>query len=156
MNKLVTLLLSGIAATGFATIAAADSDQGKAAYYAAADQAAADFRDAHAKCDLLQGNEQLVCIEEAKLAQTRAKGTAEAHYRNTPQARQKASIDIANAEYGVAKARCEAKDGSDKEACIRLANALRSFAIAEAKSGRKIVAAGTDAGQTRDAGDKSR
>ena len=64
---------------------------------------------------------------------------AEAQYRNTDQARQRASGAIANAEFAVAMARCENKEGTDKNACIRQAQeALRAVA----KAGQKTVAAG--------------
>jgi hypothetical protein len=144
MNKLLTALALGMAEIGFAMAAAASSDEAKAAYYATADQAAADYRDAHARCETLDATVQKVCIEEAKLAQTRAKGTAEAQYKNTPQARQKAATDIANAEYAVAKAKCESNEAGDKNVCIRRANALRMVAIAEAKAGKRIPQATTE------------
>ena len=146
MNKCMRGLIWGFAAAGFAAAPSAFSDEGKAAYYAAADKAAADYRDAHAACEALgEGNAQIVCIEEAKLAQTRTKGTAEAQYRNTAQARQKAATDIANAEYAVAKARCESTEDNDKSACVRYANALRSAAIATAKDHQKTTELGVRA-----------
>lgn len=107
MNKLLTNLVLGFAAFGVIAVSPAASDDAKAAYYAAADKAAADYRDAHALCETLERNAQLICIEEAKLAQTRVKMNAEAQYRNTDQARQRASSAIANAEFAVAMARCE-------------------------------------------------
>ncbi|OGB25352.1 MAG: hypothetical protein A3I66_02705 [Burkholderiales bacterium RIFCSPLOWO2_02_FULL_57_36] len=145
MKKLMTKLVLGFAAVGFTEMSAAIADERKAAYYAIADKAAADYRDAHAACDALDGNAQIVCIEEAKLAQTRTKGNAEAQYRNTAQARQKTGTDIANAEYAVAKARCESKEGNDKSACIRHAYALRIAAIAAAKAAQTTANAGTGA-----------
>jgi hypothetical protein len=137
MNKRVMRLVLGIVAAGFASVSAADANQAKAAYYAAGDKAAADYRDAHAQCETLDAKMQTVCIEEAKLAQTRAKGMADVQYRNTAQARQKASIDIANAEYRVAEAKCQDQDGNEKNVCIRQANALRAVAIGNAKAVQK-------------------
>lgn len=139
MNKLLTNLVLGFAAFGVIAVSPAASDDAKAAYYAAADKAAADYRDAHALCETLERNAQLICIEEAKLAQTRVKMNAEAQYRNTDQARQRASSAIANAEFAVAMARCENNEGTDKNACIRQAQALR----AAAKVGQKTAAAGS-------------
>jgi hyperosmotically inducible protein len=124
-------------ASGFMTIATADADQTKAAYYAAGDKAAADYMNAHALCETLDADTQPVCIEEAKLVQTRAKGMAELQYRNDARTRQKVNINIANAEYRVAEARCQSRPANEKEVCIRQANALRSVAVANAKSGSK-------------------
>lgn len=144
MNKHLTHLAVGLAALMAVMASQAGTNEAKAAYYAAADKAAADYRDAHAACELLDASMQAVCIEEAKLAQTRAKGNAEAHYRNTAQARQKADIDIANAEFSVAKARCEFKEGSDRQACLRQAEITRAAMIGAAKVGHKTVTVATE------------
>ena len=143
MNRLLKMLVPGFAAVALVAMPAVGADDAKAAFYAAADKAAADYRDAHAACETLEQNAQSVCIEEAKLAQIKVKMNAEAQYRNTPQIRQKARIDIANAEFAVAAARCENSEGNDKNSCIRHARALRAVAIAAAKDGEKTVAAGT-------------
>lgn len=137
MNKLLWGFMLGLAVIGYAVAAQAGSDEAKAVYYAAADKAAADYRDAHAQCETLIGNAQTICIEEAKLAQTRAKGTAEAEYKNTAEARLKASTDIANAEYAVAKAKCESMEGMEKNTCLRQANALKIVTIFEAKAAQE-------------------
>ncbi len=137
MNRLLASLALGFSVIGFAAAAEGGANDAKAVYYAAADKAAADYRDAHARCETLHGNAQTVCIEEAKLAQTRAKGTAEAEYKNTREARLKASTDIANAEYAVAKAKCESMEGTEKNACLRHANALKIATIFEAKAAHK-------------------
>lgn len=145
MNKLLLNLLLGLAATGFVTLLQAASNDAKAAYYAAADKAAADYRDAHAACEALDMSMQSVCIEEAKLAQTRAKMNAEAHYRNTAQARQQANMAIANAEFAVAKARCEIRQDNEKNVCIKQAEATRVAAIKSAKASQKTLAVDTAA-----------
>jgi hyperosmotically inducible protein len=141
MKNQLTRSIFALAAFACATVSAADADQvkaaSKAAYYAAGDKAAADYMDAHAHCETLDASMQAVCIEEAKLTQTRAKGIAEVQYRNTAQARLKASIDVANAEYRVAEAKCQSHADNEKKFCIRQANALRSVAIANAKAGQK-------------------
>lgn len=130
-----------LAALGFATASAADTDQAKAAskmaYYAAGDKAAAEYMNAHAQCETLEAAAQLVCIEEAKLVQTRAKGTAEMQYRNTAQIRLKVSNDIANAEYRVAEAKCRNQPDSEKKVCMKRADVLRSNIVANAKAGEK-------------------
>lgn len=144
MNKHLMHLALGLAAIGAVTASQAGETAAKAAYYAAADKAAADYRDAHAACETLDASLQAVCIEEAKLAQTRAKGNAEAHYRNTPQVRQKVNIDIANAEFSVARARCETRQGSDRLACMQQAEIARAAVIGAAKVGNKTVTAATE------------
>jgi hypothetical protein len=127
-----------MAMVGYFNVATATNQEAKDAYYAAADKAAADYRDARLKCDVLNGNAQDVCVEQAKAAQTRAKGEAEALYLNTRKARQKARTDIANADFAVAKAMCGSKTGKDKDACIKQANAVQEHALADAKADRKV------------------
>lgn len=144
MSKRWLMLMTGCVAIGYVPFSSAESAISKAEYYAIADKAAADFRDAHAVCDTLQGNAQTICVEEAKLAQTIAKGSAEARYKNTAQARTKASTDIANAQYAVAKARCEDKQDNDKDACLRYAVAAHAMALAQAKSGTVMAQVVTD------------
>lgn len=145
MNKLLLKLLLGFAATGFVSLLQAASNDAKAAYYAAADKAAADYRDAHAACEALDMSMQSVCIEEAKLVQTRAKMNAEAHYKNTAQARQQANMAIANAEFAVAKARCETTQDNERNVCIKQAEATRIAAIKSAKANQKTLAVDTAA-----------
>lgn len=137
MKKRVMHAALAFVASGFVATAAADANQAKAAYYAAGDKAAAEYMSAHALCETLDAKIQPVCIEEAKLVQTRAKGMAELQYRNDAQTRQRVNINIATAEYRVAEARCQSRPASEKEVCIRQANALRSVAIANAKPGAK-------------------
>ena len=145
MNKLLLTLLSGCAAAGFSPWLQAASNDAKAQYYAAADKAAADYRDAHAACEALDISMQSVCIEEAKLVQTRVKMNAEAHYKNTAQARQRANIAIANAEFSVAKARCEFRQDNEKNFCIKQAETTRVAAIKSAQTSQKTLAVDTAA-----------
>jgi hypothetical protein len=140
MRKLIASLALGSCLIGSAAISGAVSDDAKAIYEAAAEHAASEFRDAHVKCDALNGNAQDVCIAEAKARQTRAKGEAEAHYKNTAKARIKARTDLAHAEYVVAEVRCGSKAGKDKDICIKEAKATRTAAIAEAKVDKKVNA----------------
>lgn len=140
MIKLIASLALGSCLIGSAAISGAASDDAKAIYEAAAEHAASEFRDAHVKCDALNGNAQDVCIAEAKARQTHAKGEAEAHYKNTAKARIKAHTDLVHAEYVVAEVRCGSKAGKDKDICIKEAKATRAAAIAEAKVDKKVNA----------------
>lgn len=146
MRELAAHLVLGTFLIGSTAISAAAPDDAKAAYEAAAENAASEYRNAHAKCDELNGNAQDVCIAQAKAAQTRAKGEAEAQYKNTAKARIKARTDLANAEYVVAEAKCGSKIGKDKDNCIKEAKAIKAAAIADAKLDRKMSEAHTAAG----------
>ena len=74
-----------------------------------------------------------------------AKANAEADYKNPDKARRDAKTDAAEADYDVAKAKCEAKTGNDKDVCIKEAKAIETKAKADAKANEKVAAAKEDA-----------
>jgi hypothetical protein len=104
-----------------------------------------EYKAAKEKCAALTGNPKDVCKQEAEAAQTRAKAEAKAQYENTPAARTSARIAIANADYDVAKTKCNALTGNDKDVCIKEAKAALVSAKADAKADKKVVAARADA-----------
>ncbi|MES2070524.1 MAG: hypothetical protein V4488_09265 [Pseudomonadota bacterium] len=149
MKKLMTVLLLSVAALGLCTSAFAASNDAKAAYKTAQDSADSEYKLARAKCDALAGNAKDVCVEEAKLARTRIKAEATANYENTPKAHTKAMIDIADAEYAVAKEKCDDKAGNDKDVCIKEAKAIKETSVANAKAGKKVTDARHEAAETK-------
>ncbi|MFC5473823.1 hypothetical protein [Paraherbaspirillum soli] len=152
MNKLFACLFVCAATLGFASTAPAATPEAKATYKAAEDSAAADYKIARAKCDSLTGNPKDVCIEEAKAAEKRSNAEAEAQFKHTLKARTSARIAMAEADYAVAKAKCGAMVGNDKDVCIKEAKAVETKAIADAKAHKKVAEAKTEAREdTRDA-----
>jgi hypothetical protein len=143
--RLLTRVIQGIvialAAPGFALGATMSASE----YGAAKDRAAADYKAAKAKCDGLSGNAKDVCVAEAKAGEKKAKADAEAQYKNTERAQRDARIAVAEADYDVAKARCGAKSGNEKDVCIKEAKAVETKAIADAKATQKVAAARQDA-----------
>jgi len=114
-------------------------------YSAAKSKASADYKAAKAQCDTLKDNPKDVCIAEAKAAEKKAKAEAEAQYKNTDKARRDARIDAAEADYKVAKAKCGAMKGNDKDVCIKEAKATETKAKADAKASQKVATARQDA-----------
>ena len=76
--------------------------------------AEADYAVAHEKCDALTGNDKDVCIKEAKAAKVAAKADAKAD-KKVIEARNDARDDKIDAEYKVAKEKCDALAGADIE-----------------------------------------
>jgi hypothetical protein len=139
-------VLQGVVAAGFAVpVIALGAAMSSSEYSAAKDRAAADYKAAKAQCDGLSGNPKDVCIAEAKASEKKAKAEAEARYRNTDKAYRDARISAAEADYDVAKARCGARSGNDKDMCIKEAKAAETKAIADAKATQKVAAARQDA-----------
>jgi len=118
-------------------------------YSAAKSKASADYKAAKAQCDTLKDNPKDVCIAEAKAAEKKAKAEAEAQYKNTDKARRDARIDAAEADYKVAKAKCGAMKGNEKDVCIKEAKATETKAKADAKASQKVATARQDAAEDK-------
>jgi len=104
-----------------AAAGAAATPMTRTAYRAALDRATSDYNRKRAACGALKGNERTVCVAEAKAEATKAEAAAEAAYRNTPRARMDARVSAANADYALAKARCNDRSGSERRACQKAA-----------------------------------
>jgi hypothetical protein len=76
------------------------------------------YNTAKQKCDALKGNDKDVCMKEAKAAETRAMADAKTH-KETREARKEANEDIAEANYKVAKEKCDAMSGNAQDACLQ-------------------------------------
>lgn len=144
MKKLFTLILVG-SALGCAGTAMAASSEAKAAYKAADEKAAADYKAARAQCDSITGNPKDVCIAEAKAARVAQEQNAEAQYKGTVSARTSARKKIADANYDVDKTRCAAQNGNAKDVCIKEAKAKMVAAQADATADKKVTEARADA-----------
>ena len=146
MNKrLLNRLLEGVAIGLAVPTLALGATMSASEYNTTRDRASAEYKSAKAQCDRLAGNPKDVCIAEAKAAEKKTTAEAEAQYKNTDKARRDARIDAAEADYDVAKAKCGAKVGNDKDVCIKEAKAAETKAIADAKATQKVAAARQDA-----------
>lgn len=94
---------------------------------------AADYKAAKTKCDAMQGNQKDVCMKEAKGQEKVAK--AELAAKRNPSARneRKVAEAKADAEYDVAKEKCEDMKGNEKSACEKDARAKYNQAKADIK-----------------------
>jgi membrane protein involved in colicin uptake len=95
------------------------------------------------------GNAKDICVAEAKAKSTRVDENAEAAYKNTPKAREHATHEIAEADYKVAKERCDDKAGNDKDVCVKEAKAAMTKVQADAKAAQKGTEARMDANQDK-------
>ena len=112
----------------------------KARYNASVAKAGADYGVAREKCDDKAGNEKDICIKEAKAARVAAKADAEALMKtaNANQdanatsnearakaagkgaaANREATVDKRDADYAVAKEKCDTFAGDAKTACLK-------------------------------------
>ncbi len=145
MNRATYLLIMITAAFAAGAALAGPSPQAKAAYAQAQDSAQATYKAARAQCDVVTGNPKDVCVAEAKAARVRTEEEASAIYHNTLKAYTKSRVKIADANYDLDKARCDAHTGNDKDVCIKQAKATLVAAQADAKADKKAIEARTDA-----------
>jgi hypothetical protein len=120
----------------------------KDAYDAAVKNADLQYKSDRDACGSLSGNAKDICVAEAKGKDSVAKADAQAAYKNTPAARQSARIALADANYNVAKEKCDDLTGNPKDVCVKEAKA----ALVKAKANAKVDRVAADTGQ--DAADK--
>jgi hypothetical protein len=93
-----------------------------------------EYRAARERCNALSGNEKDLCVAEAKGRQKVAKAELDAKDRpDDARAQRKLAEARANAEYSVAKEKCDDM-GEQRDACIRQARAARDSAKQRARA----------------------
>ena len=85
-------------------------------------QIKADYKAARAKCNNLGGNDKDVCVKEAKANETSALADAKAAKKSTD-VHAEANADKREAEFKVAKEKCDALSGNSKDVCEKEAEA---------------------------------
>ena len=85
-------------------------------------QAKADYKAARANCNKLSGNGKDVCVEKAKAAETASISDAKAAKKNAAN-NAEARADTRDAEFKVAKAKCESMRGNSRDICEKEAEA---------------------------------
>jgi hypothetical protein len=141
-SKLIQLVfVLGCAATGAAFAAPGnkalegprDVPLSKAAYEAASQRIEAQARADRKACRRLKGERREVCDAEAKGKEDAALAKLEARWKRTPEAIQEAKEVTADANYRVAREKCEALEGDAHDRCVDEAKAAREAAIRQAR-----------------------
>lgn len=96
-------------------------------------QITAQYKTDREVCNSMSGNTKDICVAEAKGREKVAKAELEAQKKNTDKARQEVLVTKAEAEYDVAKERCDDRSGNDKDVCRKDAKAALQTAKADAK-----------------------
>lgn len=139
MKSLLATLLATAAGATFAAAPTAALNHDPATYRNVSEKATTEYKAATAKCDAKSGNDKDVCMAEAKASRARTESDAIAKYNNSEKGRVAARNKVAEAEYDVAKAKCDALSGADKDSCMDNAKSVRTAAVADAKAGRDGV-----------------
>jgi hyperosmotically inducible protein len=135
MNKLLCFVLATAASAAFAATPANDT----VAYKAAINKSDADYKTAKNACDTQSGNAKDVCVEQAKLSRANAESTAALQYKNDKNSVEKAQVNVADANYDLAKAQCSPMNGADKDTCLSGAKSQHTAAVNDAKAGKKAA-----------------
>jgi len=136
MKTLIATLLATAAGASFAAAPTAALNHDPATYRNLTQKAESEYRAAAAKCDARSGNDKDICMAEARLARTRTEADALSKYNNTAAGRARTRTNVADAEYDLAKAKCDAKSGADKDSCMDNAKSVHTAALADAKADR--------------------
>jgi hyperosmotically inducible periplasmic protein len=144
MKKILCISLAALFSTSLAVAQAADND----AYKAAKDKAESDYKVAKDNCKTMKGNAEDICKEEAKVAEARAILDATRQHQNTAKDVDKAQRKLADAEYDLAKERCDDMSGSAKSACKSDAKSAHKTALAGAATTSTTAAVARDTRET--------
>ena len=131
-------------------VAAAQPVMSKAEHQANKDRIAADYKAAKARCDSLAGNARDICVAEAKGREKVARADLEAQYKPTEKNRYDARVARANADYAIAKEKCDDRAGDEKKICMKEAKAAETRAKADAKANRTMASADASAARKSD------
>jgi len=123
----------------------------KSDYQASQDKITAEYKLAKANCASLSGNLKDICMADAKGKEKVAKAELESSYKPTRENRYEASAAKAEADYAVAKERCDDKAGNTKDVCMKEAKAAETTAKADANAQLKTSDANAIANDKSDA-----
>ena len=121
----------------------------KAEYQAGKTRISADVKADKAACVPLADNAKDICIEEAKAKEKAARAELKYGYTAKSSDRNKVLVAKAEADYAVAKEKCDDQSGNAKDVCVQEAKALKTKALANAKMGKEIGEAKVDASQAK-------
>lgn len=138
MSKLLISLMAaaGIAFAGSASAMNDNTAMSRDAYKADKEKIEAQYKADKDQCKSMNGNAKDVCEKEAKGKENVAKADLEAQYKNTDKARYDARVARADADYDVAKEKCDDLKGNQKDVCVKEAKAAHTKAKADAKVAR--------------------
>lgn len=151
LNPITAAITASLFAAGavFAAPSFAQDKAAKATYESAKKGIDAEYKAESQRCSSLSGNAKDVCKAEVKGKQKAAKADAYAAYKGTPKAATDALIARADADYAVAKEKCDDLAGNAKDVCKKEAKASHTKAKVDAKANRKVSEVRNDAAKEK-------
>ena len=111
------------------------------------DKIAAEYKSDKTSCSSLSANAKDICLAQALGKEKVAIADLEASYKPTVKNHYDARVAKAEAQYSVAKERCDDLAGNAKDVCVKEAQAAETAAKADAKAQMKTAEATTTAGE---------
>ena len=139
MNKFSITVIAAAISLAFSAGALAAQGMSKETYKAGKDKIAAEYKSAKAGCGSMSANAKDVCMAEAKGKEKVAMAEIEASYQPSDKARIAVGIAKVEADYSVAKEKCDDKAGNAKKACVKEAKAAETHAKADASAPMKTA-----------------
>jgi hypothetical protein len=149
MNKTLMLKHSLVVAAMLAFPLAQAAAMTKADYKATKTRIGATYKTDKEACASFKDNAKDVCVEEAKAKEKVARAELEYGYTGKPEDQTEVLEVKAESAYSVAKEKCDDMKGNDKDVCVKQAKAVEIKALADAKLGKQIAEAKTDAAQDK-------
>ena len=149
MNKSLNLKVSLFVAAMLALPVAHAATMSKVDYADSKTRIDTNFKADKTACAALAGNANDVCVEEAKARRDIALAELEYGYTGKPADQNNVLVVKAKSAYAVAKEKCDDLAGNPKDVCVAEAKAVETKALANAKMGKQIGEAATDATETK-------
>lgn len=131
MSKLNVIAI--VAGFLFSSGTMAGQHMSKDVYKSEKDRIELEYKAQKARCDSLAGNAKDICLVEVKGEEKTAEADLDAQYEPSRENRYKARIARTEADYAVAKERCDDQAGNAKEVCLKEAKAAEAAAKANAE-----------------------
>ncbi|MDB5799920.1 MAG: hypothetical protein JWL63_859 [Rhodocyclales bacterium] len=90
------------------------------------------------KCGSLSGNPRDVCKVEAKAHEAKAEAKLKADKDPSAKASRRMQEEYAEIDYKVAREKCDALKGNDKDVCVKEAKASKVSAMTDAKTNKAV------------------
>ena len=148
--KLKLTIIAAALALGTASFAQAADKADRKVHNADEERIESEYKAAKEKCDAMQGNQKDICVAEAKAHEKVAKAENDAKHAKDPSKEQaKVQRVKADAEYDVAKQRCQEMKGNEKDVCMKEAQVQRDKTRASAARTERSATSGSSRPEKR-------
>lgn len=148
-HRTTTLALASTLALLLPIATAQAQTVSKASYNTDKTRISATYKADKAACAAQSGNARDICLEEAKGKEKVALAELQHSYSGKAEDQIKLRKARAEADYAVAKEKCDDLSGNAKDVCVKEAKAVEAKALANAKMNQQIGEARTDAADTK-------